>query len=336
MPSVAPVWLFTGPEIGERNAAVEQLKAGAAKAGNLDIHSLYAADVRIGEVISLLQNGSLFADARFVVLRNAEIIKKKDDIDQLSAWIQESAGITDACLVLVSDETSVDKKLENCVPKDHKRIFWEMFENRKEEWIVSFFRKEGFSVDQEAVETILELVENNTDALRVACSRFVLLYPPAHRVTAEDVLNILEHTREESAFTLFDSLTEGDLEGAVEIAQKLSLSKDSSPVQLIAGLTWCFRRLADWHRLARSGSMDEFSLKKAGFSGKRAIEQYRRAARRWDASAAGRILALLASTDLSLRSGGTAIQDCQLDLCLYAILEKNGEAPAVLESGVWY
>ena len=24
MPSVAPVWLFTGPEIGERNAAVEQ------------------------------------------------------------------------------------------------------------------------------------------------------------------------------------------------------------------------------------------------------------------------------------------------------------------------
>ena len=157
--------------------------------------------------------------------------------------------------MLVSDETSVDKKLENCVPKDHKRIFWEMFENRKEEWIVSFFRKEGFSVDQEAVETILELVENNTDALRVACSRFVLLYPPAHRVTAEDVLNILEHTREESAFTLFDSLTEGDLEGAVEIAQNCL----SQGFRLFS----CWRAYLVLRRLrtgtaSRTGSMDEF------------------------------------------------------------------------------
>jgi len=145
MPSVAPVWLFTGPEIGERNAAVEQLRAAAAKrSGQLDQHSLYVADVRIADVVSLLQNGSLFADARFVVLRNVEQIKKKDEIELLTAWIGESAGVTDATLVLVSDEIGVDKKLEAAIPKDQKRIFWELFENRKEQWIVDFFRKAGF------------------------------------------------------------------------------------------------------------------------------------------------------------------------------------------------
>lgn len=332
MPSAAPVWLFTGPEIGERNTAVEQLRTAAAKrCGNLDSHTIYASDVKMGEVISLLQNGSLFADARFVVLRNAETIKKKDDIEMLTGWIAESGGIADASLVLVSDEIGVDKKIEGAVPKEQKKIFWELFENRKEQWITDYFRKEGYGVEAEAVSAILDLVENNTDALRTACSRFTLFFPSGHRVTEDDVGNMLSHNREESPFSLFDSLGEGDLAGALEILRKLSMSKDSPPVQTIAGLTFCFRRLGDWHALAESGSTDEFSLKKAGFTSKRAIEQYRRSARRWDAPAVRRILALLASTDLKLRSLGSALQDIQMEACLCLILTKNGRELATAD-----
>jgi len=325
MPSVAPVWLFTGPEIGERNTAVDQVRTAAAKrCGDLDMHSLYAADVKVGDVISLLQNGSLFADARFVVLRNAEILKKKDDIEQLVTWVAESASITDAVLVLVSDEIAVDKKIEAVIPKDQKRIFWELFENRKEQWIVDFFRKAGYRIEAEAVSSILDLVENNTDALRTACSRFTLFFPANYCITETDTLNILAHNREESAFTLFDTLGEGDLAGSLEILRKLALSKDSAPVQTVAGLTFCFRRLGDWHRLASAGSTDEFSLKKAGFTSKRAIDQYRRAAERWDSPAVQYILALLAATDLDLRTGGGPMQDIRMETCIYAILVKAG------------
>jgi len=332
MSSSAPVWLFTGPEIGERNAAIEQLKTAAAKrSGALDAHSLYVSDVKVGDVISLLQNGSLFADARFVVLKGVEAIKKADEIEQLSAWVKESSGVTDASLILVSEETGVDKKLEALIPKENKRIFWEMFENRKEQWVVDFFRKAGFSVDGDAVGAILELVENNTDALREACSRFTLFYPEGHRVTETDVENLLAHNREESPFTLFDRLAQGDLEGAIEIYRKLSLSKESSPVQLVAGLTFCFRRLADWHRLSESGATDEFSLKKAGFTSKRAIDQYRSASRRWDRAATARTLALLAATDADLRSTGAAFQDCLVEGFLYAAVKKAGKPLAVAE-----
>jgi DNA polymerase-3 subunit delta len=331
-PSYPPIWLFTGPEIGERNTAVEQLRTATAKrCGNLDLHTLYAGDVQIGEVVSLLRNGSLFADARFVVLRHAEQIKKKDDLEILASWAGGSSGIADAVLVLVSDEIGVDKKIENLIPKDQKRIFWELFENRKEEWIVAFFRKAGYGIEEEAVSSILDLVENNTDALRNACSRFTLFFPAGHRISEEDTSNILAHNREESPFTLFDTMSCGELSLSLEICRKLTLSKESVPVQTIAGLTFCFRRLADWHVLARSGSADEFSLKKAGFTSKRAIEQYRRAAKRWDSSAVQRILALLASTDLAVRSGGGAIQDIQLETCIYAILTKSGKALAVAE-----
>lgn len=330
--SAPPVWLFTGPEIGERNTAVEQIRAVTAKrCGNLDSHTLYASDVKMGEVVSLLQNGSLFADARFVVLRYAEMLKKKDDIDIFLSWVEESSGITDAVLILVSDEIGIDKKIENVIPKDQKRIFWELFENRKEQWITEFFKKAGYTIDSEAVSSILDLVENNTEALRSACSRFTLFFPEGHRISEEDTENMLSHNREESAFTLFDTMGEGDFAGALEIQRKLSLSKESSPVQTIAGLSFCFRRLGDWHTLAVSGSTDDFSLKKAGFTSKRSVDQYRRAAKKWDAVCVQQILALLASSDLAIRSGGGAVQDIQMESCLYAIMAKSGRALSCAE-----
>jgi len=82
------------------------------------------------------------------------------------------------------------------------------------------------------------MVENNTDALRTACSRFTLFYEPSHRITPADVDAILAHNREETPFSLFDALVSGDLEDALGIYRKLILSKDSSPVQTVAGLTF--------------------------------------------------------------------------------------------------
>jgi len=334
--NTVPVWLFTGPEIGERNAAIDRLRADCAKrSGNLDSHILYASDVRVGEALSLLQNGSLFADARFVVIRGAEGITRKDEVTQLADWIESAGGVEGAYLVLVSDEIGVDRRIEAAVPKENKRVFWELFEDRKERWIADFFRREGMEIEPEAVAAILDLVENNTEALRAACQPFALVHGKGYRLTEADVERVLSHNREESAFTLFDALAKGDLESALAINGKLSLSKDSSPVQTIAGLTYCFRRLADWHRLAAasaagSGSMDEFSLKKAGFTSKRAVEQYRLASRRWDAPTTARALALLSSTDLELRSAG--LQETRLELCLYSLLRANARRVAAMDA----
>ena len=102
----------------------------------------------------------------------------KDDIELLRNWIDglKSQKYDDVFLFLVSDETSVDKKLENLIPKDNKQVFWEMFENRKEEWLTSFFAKNGYKIHEDAVAAILEMIENNTEALRNECSRFFLCF----------------------------------------------------------------------------------------------------------------------------------------------------------------
>ena len=320
-----PLRLFTGPELGERSDALEALRKSAEKKyGQLDNHLFYAADTSISVVLDAVQNGSLFAEARFAVVRNAEAIKKKEDIQALTQWVEQTPAEAGAFLVLISDVIGIDKKIEALVPKDHKKIFWELFENKKQEWIRRFFAQSKIGIEQEAIDVLLELVENNTEALKTTCTHIGLFFEPGTTLTAETVEHLLAHNKEETPFTLFDALSNANLEYALNIRQKLTLSKESSPVQLIAGLTYCFRRLRDWHSLAQTSGLDDFSLKKAGFTSKKAIDQYRRASRQWNEQTTYRIISLLNKTDMQIRMMGQELSGVLLDTCLYSIIHNKG------------
>lgn len=324
----APLYLFSGPEIGERSGAVDALKKTFEKKfGSVDVHRFYAAETGIAEIVSLLMNGSLFADFRFVVLQNAELIKKKEEIEMISEWLSSNDG--NSAFILISDEISIDKKLENLVPKDNRKIFWELFQDRKEAWLRSFFQQNGFRITDEAIESILEMCENDTASLKRDCSQFFVCFEQGHTISAEDVEKLLSHNREESAFTLFDAMAaaanpQERLETSLDILQKLRLSKESNAVQIIAGLTYSFRKLNTWFSLMENGAVSQFDLKIKGFASKKAQEQCRRASRLWNRQDVAQILALLAETDIAIRSGGTAFEDTLLQLLIYSVIIKNG------------
>lgn len=326
-----PAYVFTGPEFGERNDAIAELKKKTEKKyGATDFYSFYLSETKLSDVLSLLQNGSLFASARFAVVKNAELIKKKDDIDMISQWLNSASSDDSSVVVFVSEETAVDKKFENLFPKENKRIFWEMFEDRKENWVKNYFQKQGFTIEQDAVEAVLDLIENNTEDLRTECSRFQLCFEQGRRISQDDVEQVLSHNREESAFTLFDALANSRqdkqqrLETSLSILQKMLLSKGSSGVQVIAGLTYCFRRLKVWHEVHLAGRPSDFDLKVKGFSSKKAQTQYASAQRIWNESSTAAILSCLSQTDMEIRSSGSMLEETLLSTMLYSLVYKSG------------
>ena len=98
MAKTTPIYLYTGPEFGKRNDAVEAVKASHKKQfGVIDEHSFYLLETPLSEVMTILQSGTLFSDGVCVVCRNAELIKKKDDIQKprmffLNSQFVESKG----------------------------------------------------------------------------------------------------------------------------------------------------------------------------------------------------------------------------------------------------
>lgn len=324
------IYLFTGPEAGEKNDAIQNIRdAARQRNGDLEEFKYYAEDISVADLILKLESTSLFSPALFITLRNAETIKLKSETDLIAEWVKKSTDNPNT-LILISDETSVDKKLQNAIPASNCKIFWEMFENKKNQWVQNYFKKNGFSITTDAVEQILDMVENTTDVLKSECSRFFYCFEKNHTITEEDVDKILSHNREENAWTLFDAMYENGksskerFENSLEILQKIRISKESSGKALIAGLTYCFRQLRVWHVIHSSKvGPDDSKLKSMGFS-KTNQKKYEQAAKVWTSGQVSSILALLANTDHSIFETGMQFEETKLILLIYSIVVKNG------------
>ncbi|MBR3542430.1 MAG: DNA polymerase III subunit delta [Treponema sp.] len=334
----APLYLFSGPEFGERSDAVAAVKKSLKdKFGSLETYTYYSVETDPQSALVQLYSESLFSAATCVVYNGADSIKSKEDIEKIASWAKGAGEAS--VLILVADSISCDAKLEKIVPKENRKQFWEMFENRKIPWLKNYFSKNGFSIDDDACEEILDLVENNTQALKNECSRFFVVFEPGTRISVQNVDQLIEHNREENAFTLFDAMAEQSkspaerLETSLGILQKIRLSKDSAAVALIAGLTYSFRRLLAWHNLAKLGKTDEASLKANGFFSKKSREQFGAAARVWSSGQTLAILALLSSADMGIRSSGSGMEDTFLQTLLYSIIVKKGASLSAWEEG---
>ena len=94
-----PFYLFLGPEIGEKNEALLQLKQNFKKQfGDVEFNSFYAMESDVNEIMSQFSNGSLFSDAKFFVIKNAELITKKDDIQQIEDWAKAAKEQNHQCI----------------------------------------------------------------------------------------------------------------------------------------------------------------------------------------------------------------------------------------------
>jgi DNA polymerase-3 subunit delta len=127
--------LLLGPELGEKLDALEKLRKKLPQ--DAEETSFYAGESSTADIVSVIRNGSLFSDARLFIIKNAEQIKKKNEVELLASYIVSPQ--TDTLTVLVSEETKIDKRIEDSVPREDKIIFWELFENKKIEWVISFF-----------------------------------------------------------------------------------------------------------------------------------------------------------------------------------------------------
>jgi DNA polymerase-3 subunit delta len=310
--------LFLGPELGEKQDALDDIRKRLGT--GREETSFYAGETPVSDIVSFAQNGSLFSDTRLILIKNADVIKNKDETELLVPCMK--APPDDTTLVLVSDAPSLAKALESAVPTTGKKVFWELFENKKQDWLRAFFKRAGFTIGEDGIETILELVENNTGALRQECTRLMRFLSKDKPVSADDVEKWLSHTREESAFTLFSRIAAGDFPKSLETLHALLLAKEA-PIAIMAGLSWCFRKLRDYAALTQSGNANDFEFKKIGLASSKVRKDYESAFRRYGPAAPDTCLALTAEFDTRLRQGGSDLEGILMDLYLYKLCFQN-------------
>ena len=329
MSKIPAILVYLGPEEGQRAEDLDELRARIRKESGApaDEHRVYLPDGSISAAIDLLENGSLFATHRLVIILGAEQIRTKDDVAAIAGYCERPPS--DATLVLVSDEVRLDAKLEKCVPPQARKVFWELFDNQKRGWVASYFRKRNVAISTEAVELFLELVENNTRELRMEADKlcaYVSSRPDTGErpeVTIDDVETFIYHSRDENVFTLYRSIVADDFESALEIVAKLDASGEGGPIQLVGGLVFQVRKLVGLRSLLDAGVDADEAYRRLAIRGKRIQADYRTAVRRFDLAELQRQLRILIDYDVAFRELGSGLQRILLDLLVYQLMFRS-------------
>jgi DNA polymerase-3 subunit delta len=313
------VYLFMGPEQGEKDDAIARIRDSLRakyKAG-LEETLFYAGENGALEIAGAVANGALFSDARFFLIKEASLFKKADVPALASAFATLDANTT---VILVSDETKVEKDLDALALPQNKKVFWELFDSDKVAWVNQFWRKNGYKITGDAVDVLLDMVENNTEALRQQCGRLMLFLKKDKPVDTEDVAAWLSHTREESPFTLFSAIAAADREKAFHITRVL-LGAKQAPVAIFAGLTYCYKRLRDYATVASRAHASDLDFVKIGFKSRLMRRDYDALWKNFHGSSllASRLLALTAAFDMEIRTADSSFQEILMDMYIYKI-----------------
>ncbi len=331
------VFVLLGSEHGEKKEYLEKLRAHLSKqyGAEPDRYRFYPAETSVSEVVRVLRTGDLFAAHRLILVFDAETIKRQDETEALLEYL--SHPNEDATLVLMSDAPRLDSKLETqlkkIVPTERWKVFWEMFENQKKGWLVGYFRKQGLKITAEAAELMLELVENNTEDLRQEADRLCLIMGAEAVVNAEDVDRFVYHSKEENVFTLFAAVVERRLAAALEVLQKMALSGNAEPVQVIAGLTWQFRNLYGLKLLEAERYSHSEAFSRLNIRSKRNQRTYVAGSEQFTRGELEQILERLVEYDALFRTVRPGVHAGLLQQLMYVIVVRAGAAVASPHDG---
>ncbi len=319
--------LLVGPEEGEKSAFIEKLKGGlTARNGEPpEVTRFYGGEARAADVVLCLRNKTLFSRYRLVILAGVEQLKRADEVQAIVEYL--SSPVPDATLLLVTGGFAgeVDRRIVSAIPKERQKIFWEMFDNQKQGWIVSFFRQNKIAIEPAAVDYILDMVENNTRDMRTECERLALFFGQGASIGLADVEHYIYHSKEENVFTLFDRLCERELASAEEVLEKILLSREAEATQIVSGLLVQFRRLASLKLLQSQNYEISEAFSKLRIMSKRNQRTYLEGAKRFSPADLENIRLLLAGFDERLRAIRSDLHALLLHLLVYYIVQRAGQ-----------
>ncbi len=321
-------FLLLGPEKGLKEDFINKTINSIPQCSVL---KFYAFDDYESELYASLGNSGLFEEQKVVILYGAEELKTKQKIEPVVSYIKNPSS--DVTFLLESPELYINAQIMSAVKSANVLKFYELFESKKNEWIRNFFRRNGLGVSAEAVEEIIERVDNNISEFESVCNGLILYVKGQNRTILDeaDVESFLAHTKEETPFTLFGYIVKKDLEGAMGcLGALLNLSETAGlEAVLPSRIALYFRRALSLKKLMSQGNSLDSAFSMKFFDSDRPIrmpkdkEIYRNTVNNYSLLGLNKALSLLSSYDIEIKETGTFLQKVILDKMVMELIEIN-------------
>ena len=269
----------------------------------------YGADVTPNQVVSTARQFPMMVSRQLVVVKEAQMMKKVEDIGVYFEGIQPTTVLL-VCYKTNNDPTKSGKNIDkrSTFYKQAKKVGVAFESNplpdyRIARWIDGFLAEQGLSIDPDAAALLAESAGTDLQKIALTIDKLRKLLPEDRkRIAVRDVEENVGMSRDYSVFELTKALSLKDTPKAFRIVHFFGEAPKRFPLPMtMAALAGHFIRLLRYHALLQEGTPRNEILGQLGINPYFAGE-YDTAVRNYPVRKTMRAIALLKDYDRRSKS----------------------------------
>jgi DNA polymerase III subunit delta len=256
-----PVYLLTGSDRPKIESALTRLRRHFVPEA-IDVRS--ALDTPADAAIALCNAGSLFGDARLVIVEDVDGRREGDgrrkggwkaaDVDLLADYLAQPAPGT--VLALVGEDVKKTAALYKLCTKSGAVLDYGVEKRKLQSWIADQFRQRGARAEPEASAALAQLVGDDLHALALEIDKLAT-WAAGEPIGEREVEELAAAAADAPTFTLTDAWAAREparaLEASETIFERESKPRRDTAARLAAALGGHVSRLTSIQRLAAEG-----------------------------------------------------------------------------------
>jgi DNA polymerase III subunit delta len=330
-----PVYLLTGSDRPKIETALARLRARfPGEAAEI----VTAADTPGHAAVALCNAGSLFGDARLVVVEDVDGRRDSDgrlkggwkaaDVDALAAYLASPAPGTVLCLV--GEEVKKSTALAKACAKAGEILEYSVAKGKLQGWVADQFRQHGVRAEPEAIAMLIQLVGEDLHALALEVDKLAV-WADGEPIGEREVEALASPAAGEPTFALTDAWGARDT-GRALAASETMFERSAKPrrdtaSRLAATLGSHFGRLRSLKRLAAEGVRARDAAGKLRMHPYYAEKVYRQA-EGFSPAELGDAVVRLAELDGALKGQSRLAPDLELQRALVDLTSSGAPARA--------
>ncbi len=238
----SPAYFLLGPDVYLRDAARDALMEALGKSwGKEPLTSSVDLDqTSLDELLNSALTLSLFAPKQVLQIRGAMKLKEPQ-VRKLAEYLKNPSP--DTILVFLAGELGRDdrkKKIYRVLEAGAQIVdLAYLSEPQTRSWISKRLRKRGFSIEEEAVESLVELQGTDLGRLNLEIEKLALFAGEGKTITLEMVQDLAGYSREHTVFDFLDAVLARDRRKALRLSYELT----AQPAEMLSMVALLARRM---------------------------------------------------------------------------------------------
>jgi len=328
-----PVYLITGSDRPKVETAIIRLRSHFEAES---IETVSALDTSGDEAVGLCNAGSLFGDARLIVVVDVDGVKvergrrggwKAADVEAITTYLESPAPAT--VLALVAEELKASSALWKACAEAGAVLPYDVAKKELQGWVAEQFRQRGVRAEPDAVAALIQLVgDDDLRALKTEVDK-VATWAGDEPVGEREVEALVEPTADSPNWELGEAWGARDAAGALAFSEKRfereSRSRRDIAPQLAGILGSHLSRLRAIKRLSNDGVSAKEAANRLKLHAFYAGKLYRQAEGFSDEELDDAVVRV-AALDGALKGQSKLQPDLELQRTLVALTRKPGTA----------